>query len=355
MGGGRRKQQQEDVRKTVYDWAKLYNEANTPAEKKLALDYGRSFVGSLPPELQEAMKPTIEAGPFGAENMKREQFEKMYGQMPQITADPKNDPYMYATQAFHQHEWKSKREEVSTDKKGYVPRMIGVGDGNYAIRNENGVVSILDSEDLVKMGEATKLGLPAHAFLPDGRAKIKDEKRTFTNPWGASQTEQAYIDIEKGKVWEVENINLQTKETSEDKALRGLSVNLLNENEEDPVVAALKTVKDNPEEAMNVLETAFPNYHFIESKSQKYAKDRFGSIKVGDKDYLFFKGTPTKVNYSGGYAWEKVYTFWWAFTPKGEVVLYNGEEDGFTRTNEDIRKTVEKYNIPVPDPFKGKF
>ena len=349
LGGGRRQQAQDNAMKAVHDWVKIYNDANDPAEKKLALDYGRAFVGSLPPQFQEAMKSTIEAGPFGAENMKREQW-KLNNPRPNVTVDAQTSPYLHAEQIFRQKDWESTMNKVVYGKDSFTPNLLGISADQYATRDKNGNVSIYSAADFEERGKATRLGKPLSEFIAGGgRAKI-DEKRTFTNPWGGSTVEQAYIDLDGTKSWSTEAIDRQAKETQEDKRLRAFHTNFLNMNTDDPLVANLDVAMENEEPIQdivdNIISPAFPGYTFLAKGNYV---DNLGSFDLKNFKLQFFKGKEVV-----GKQGDKRYKFWWSVTPQGKVVLYN--KSGNSEDNADkINDAVKKYNIPIPPDFVGRF
>lgn len=350
MSGGRRQQAQDTATKSVHDWVKIYNSADNPAEKKLALEYGRLLVSHLPEEHRKPIEKMIQLGPFGNENLKREQW-MLNHEIPKVTADSNTMPDLYARQTFRQRDAIAKREEVSTGQKQPEENMFGVGENLWAVRDAKNKqnVSIISSEDFEKMGQASKFNLPTGAFLPDGKAKTGN-KKTMTHPNGIMQQDEQYVDYKNNITWETTGISREIKETSEDKAFRKFYTDFLNMNKDNALVARVSSAMDDGDKIQdivdNIINPIFPGYKIIPKGKYKETWGGLGKIDIEGLQLLFFKGVKRNLTEN-----KMLYDFWWSMTPQGEVIVYN--DKGMAYKGNEIQALIDK-GLTVPPEFEGK-
>ena len=158
-----RQEQIESAKFTINKWTEQANSIESPTLRKHAVETMRQYHGSLPPWLAAAMEPLIKRGPIGAQAEKEQQFREYYpeprrpGQEIKTTTkdgatsmeQAMGDPRKYAEDYFTHKDWEMKRDNVVHGRKiTERESFLSFGDAGAAIRNEKGMITILNGEQL---------------------------------------------------------------------------------------------------------------------------------------------------------------------------------------------------------------
>lgn len=168
-----RRQQLEFTRSLALSYVDLYERAPTLAYKE---HYQRMLSGitqDLSPEDRTALMPLVVGTPLDPTQQKLVQYERAVGPRPQFPTTYQENPNLYAETLFVQQEYDARRKHFMTGEQPALKRIIGLPDGQFAIKDKD-TVGIYSAEELRTEGEAKKYGSSLNEIaLNDGIVRGK--------------------------------------------------------------------------------------------------------------------------------------------------------------------------------------
>jgi len=165
----------EQAKFAVTTFSELSKDAS-PANKAVMVEHLRSFYPSLGPGEQAAVKMVYDHSPMNPIEQKRDWWDKTH-KPPQVTADPSKDPYAYGAQLFNVDDYYQMEHNYVSGVPVQRRRMIGVGEGIFAVRDDKDKVSILRSEDMKLEDVSERFKTTPGAILANGGLVYGENRR----------------------------------------------------------------------------------------------------------------------------------------------------------------------------------
>lgn len=174
------KEENEQEKFYVGKWLDLISKARESGDttlQKHLINIGEDYIQRLSPGARAMVEPLLRSGPFDKEAKKLKKWDEM-NPAPRVTADPELEPIAYAQQLFQAEDHSSERSHLLTGKAGAKRSFIPMGgkNGQYAMRDKDGRVSIANEESLQIKDFATKFGVSEGEVIANNGAWGKSIK-----------------------------------------------------------------------------------------------------------------------------------------------------------------------------------
>jgi len=146
------------VRSIAASYVDLYQRAPSLAYKEHYQRILQDVTKGLPQADLDAMRPLLSGTPLDPAVQKEAIFEREFGPRPVPQANYKDNPVLYAQTLFEQQEYDARKKHFMTGESGVLKRIIGLPDGQFAVKDGDGPVAIFTADDLKAEGEAAKWG-----------------------------------------------------------------------------------------------------------------------------------------------------------------------------------------------------
>jgi hypothetical protein len=165
------------VRSITQGYLDLYNNAPTLAQRQNYQKMLQGLVGKLPGPDQQVVAPLLRGTPLDPMEIKKNVFRQQFGERPQLTKPYEEDPMGYAYGLLAQQEYDARSAHFMTGVEKPLSRVIGLPNGDIAVRKQGGALAILTADELKAEGRAMAYGMPLEEFMTQDGIKYGESRR----------------------------------------------------------------------------------------------------------------------------------------------------------------------------------
>jgi len=151
-----RQQHFQFVRSIAASYTELYQKAPSLAYKEHYQRVLQDLTRGLPQADLMAMRPLLSGTPLDPQVQKETIFQREFGPRPTHQLEYKDNPNVYADTLFQQQEYDARKKHFMSGEQGVLKRIIGLPDGQFAVKDGDGPAAIFSADDLKAEGEAKK-------------------------------------------------------------------------------------------------------------------------------------------------------------------------------------------------------